>query len=131
MFKGKRLASDGTGQVCLSDIGNMSSPYYPTKAGDALVCVTEYAACCQEMDGTPGGMGQWYINGVEVPDLITMDSNAASYRNRGTGMVRLNVRAGHILTQAGDYCCRIPDSNGDMQKLCVQGTLGSLANYVH
>ena len=122
MFMGKTLVN-GTGQVCVSDIGLGSDN--PTEAGDALVCVTDNTMCCRGVDGVTGGVGEWFINGVLVPGL-TMMPDAVAFRNRGTGLVRLNVRTGHPEIQAGDYCCIIPDSNGVTQILCVRGTTGNI-----
>ena len=117
---------NGTSQICVSDIGLGSDD--PTEAGDALVCVTKNTNCCRGGDGgSPGGVGEWFINASIVPGLIAMP-NAIAFRNRGTGLVRLNVRAGDTLTQVGDYCCEIPDPNGVTQILCVHGVTGELSN---
>ena len=110
------------GQVCVTNIGQSSDN--PTEAGDALVCVTTYARCCRGADREPdGAVGEWSINGTMIPGL-TMMPNATTFRNRGTGLVRLNVRTGHTETRTGTYCCEIPDSSGVTQTLCVQGVTG-------
>ena len=122
LFKGMIL-TNGSGQVCVSDIGLGSDN--ATEAGDALVCVTENTMCCRDGDGSPGGVGEWFINGSRVPGSYE-EPNAAVFRNRGTGLVRLNVQSNNTSTQVGDYCCEIPNCSGDTQRLCVRGTLGNI-----
>ena len=121
MLMGKTLVN-GTGRFCVSDIGLGSD--IPTEAGDALVCVTDNTTCCRNADGSPGGVGEWYIDGLRVPGSFE-ELHEIVFRNRGTGLVRLNVLSGHTLTQVGDYCCEIPDCSGIIQRLCVRGTTGN------
>ena len=116
------MLTNGTGQFCVRDIGLGSDS--ATEAGDALVCVTENTMCCRDGDGSPGGVGEWFINGSRVPGSYEK-SYEIMFRNRGTGLVRLNVQSNHTSTQVGDYCCEIPDYNGVTQRLCVHGTLGN------
>ena len=122
LFMGVTLVN-GTSQICVRDIGLGSDN--ATEAGDALVCVTENTMCCRTVDG--GSHGHWFINGIAVPGL-NLIPNAIVFRNRGTGLVRLNVQSGDTLTQVGDYCCEIPDPNGVTQRLCVHGVTGELSN---
>ena len=117
------MLTNGSGQVCVSDIGLGSDN--ATEAGDALVCVTENTTCCRNADGSPGGVGEWFINGSRVPGSYEK-SYEIMFRNRGTGLVRLNVQSNHTSTQVGDYCCEIPNCSGDTQRLCVRGTLGNI-----
>ena len=124
MFMGKEL-TNGTGQICVRDIGLGSDS--ATEAGDALVCVTDNTMCCRNADGSPGGVGEWFMNEMMVPALTAMPS-ANVFRNRGTGLVRLNVLSGHTLTQVGDYCCEIPNFSGVKRRLCVHGVTGELSN---
>ena len=100
----------------------------PTEAGDALVCVTENTACCRTADGAARfGVGEWFINRVAVPGIAFVP-NATVFRNRGTGLVRLNVQSGDTLQQVGEYCCEIPDNSGVTQRLCLHGVTGELSN---
>ena len=124
MFMGVELVN-GTGQICVSDIGLGSDDL--TEAGDALVCVTDNTTCCRADDGSPGGVGEWFINEMMVPGLTVMPSEIV-FRNRGTGLVRLNVQSGDTLQQVGEYCCEIPDNSGVTQRLCVHGVTGELSN---
>ena len=88
LFMGATLLVNGSGKVCVNDIGLGSDD--PTEAGDALVCVTDNTMCCRGVDGAFGGVGEWSINGMIVPGLF-MSPNTTVHRNRGTGLVRLNV----------------------------------------
>ena len=99
LFMGATLLVNGTGKVCVSDIGHGSDD--PTEAGNALVCVTDNTMCCRGVDSTSVGMGEWFINEMIVPGLF-MSRNTKIYKNRGTGLVRLNVVAGNTLKQIGD-----------------------------
>ena len=120
MLMGKTLVN-GTGRFCVRDIGLGSDN--ATEAGDALVCVTENTMCCRDADGSFGGVGEWFINGVVVPGLTAIP-DAVVFRNRGTGLVRLNV-VSTTSVPVGDYCCEIPDLSGIIQRLCVHGTTGN------
>ena len=59
LFMGVTLVN-GTGKICVSDIGHGSDD--PTEAGDALACVTDNTMCCRGVDGAFGGVGEWSIN---------------------------------------------------------------------
>ena len=97
--------------VTLEDIGE----------GDAaaLLCVTDLTACCRSGD-TPAGMGalgDWFFpNGTAVPNTIVGFGGGGTsgvpiiwefYRNRGSGVVRMNRRGGGV---DGIYHCEIPVS---------------------
>ncbi len=119
--------TNGSSQICLTDIGDQPSVSTTpdTVAGNALVCNTTYSNCCRGADGTPGGTGEWILpNGNPVEGTLTMPL-PLFYRNRGTGLVRLNVQPGAaLLNLTGQFCCIIPDDNNIQTTLCVTITLG-------
>ena len=125
-LKGNRLNSSSV--VILTDIGEqLSGTQEPdTVRGDALVCVTNYTDCCRGADGSPGGVGRWFFpDDVEVPGIGGEVQHNGIYRNRGTGLVRLNRQANSPLEVDGQYCCEIPVSPTNMERLCV--TIGELS----
>ncbi len=125
--------TSGISQVCLSDIGeqltqdiyNQSDGIPDTVEGTALVCVTNNRNCCRPVDNPNGGVvGDWTINGFQAPSFFG-NPRPRIYRNRGTGLVRINYRpsaegADPPLVLTGEYCCTIPDMSGVMQTLCVE-----------
>ncbi len=136
-FMGQELTNSSS-EVCLTDIGQQPSvsttPTTPdTVEGDALVCRTTNSTCCRSADGTPGGTGEWIQPNGDLVAGTQMGSLPLLYRNRGTGLVRLNVQPqaeqSNILT--GQYCCTIPDNAQPISMqttLCVTITLGELHN---
>ncbi len=127
---GNELTS-GISQVCLSDIGEQLSRANGMVGvpdiveGPALVCATNNPNCCRPVDNpNPGGFGEWTINGFTAPG-INADPLPRIYRNRGTGLVRINYRpnaegTNPPLLLIGQYCCMIPDMSGVFQTLCVE-----------
>ncbi len=120
--------TNGSSQVCLTDIGQQPavSTTPDTVEGDALVCRTTNPTCCRGADGTPGGTGEWiFPNGNPVVGTLTMPLPLL-YRNRGTGLVRLNIQPGAEQTSGltGQYCCILPGDNNIQTTLCVTITLG-------
>ena len=79
--------------------------------GNALLCVTD-GACCTN----PNRAGEFYYpNG----DVVRIDGSGDDlYRNRGTGMIRLNRRNG-ATSPIGTYTCEIPDSNRELQTIFI------------
>ena len=121
-FKENRLNSSSV--VLLTDIGEqLSGPASEndTVRGDALVCVTDFPTCCRVADGSgTTGVGRWlFPGGDEVPGIGGSMTNIGIYRNRGTGLVRLNRQADSTQMSIGDYCCELPDRDGDTQRVCV------------
>ncbi len=120
----------GISQVCLSDIGEQLPRANPTagvpdrEEGPALVCVTDNRNCCRPVDNPNGGeVGDWTINGYpNVPGMNGGPPAPLLYRNRGTGLVRINARPGveDAVGVTGQYCCLIPDMSGATQRLCVE-----------
>ncbi len=127
--------TDGISQVCLSDIGEQLSPTMAmvgvpdTEEGPTLVCVTDNPNCCRTVDNdSNGAMGDWTINRFPAPG-IAADPPPRIYRNRGTGLVRINYRpnaedADLAVIITGKYCCTAPDMSSVMKTLCVNVTLG-------
>ncbi len=127
-LRGQELTSGS--QVCLSNIGeqlsraNASDGIPDTVEGTALVCVTNNRNCCRPVDNpNGGGVGEWIVNGFRVFGM-NENPSARIYRNRGTGLVRINYRPGVEgadldVGVTGQYCCMIPDMSGVMQTLCV------------
>ncbi len=124
---GQELTS-GISQVCLSDIGEQPSRANATMGvpdtveGPALVCVTNNRNCCRPVDNpNGGGVGDWTINGFPAPGINAVPL-ARVYRNRGTGLVRINAQSGieDAVGVIGQYCCTIPDMSGVFQELCVE-----------
>ncbi len=90
--------TSGISLVCLRDIGeqlsraNATVGVPDTVEGTALVCVTNNPNCCRPVDNPNGGaVGEWTINGFIIPG-INADPSSRLYRNRGTGLVRINHR---------------------------------------
>ena len=127
---GQELTS-GISQVCLSDIGEQLTRANATAGvpdfveGPALVCVTNNPNCCRPVDNPNlGPVGEWTVNRFRV---LGMNENPSArlYRNRGTGLVRINYRpsaegADPPLVLIGEYCCTIPDMSGVFRTLCVE-----------
>ena len=124
-FKGNRL--NNSSKVILTDIGEqLSGTQEPdTMRGDALVCVTNYTPCCRKSDGADGAAGGWlFPNGDAVPG--TLMQHVGIYRNRGTGLVRLNRQVNSTQETIGQYCCKIPVTDlTNLETLCV--TIGELS----
>ena len=122
-LNGTRLNNSSV--ILLTDIGEqLSGPTSEpdTVRGDALVCVTDNPNCCRVADGSAGttGVGEWlFPGGDEVPGIGGSATNMGIYRNRGTSLVRLNRQADSTQMSIGDYCCELPDRDGDTQRVCV------------
>ena len=84
--------------VTLEDIG---------EDDDALLCITNYTACCRSTDTGGPALGDWYFpNETTVPsETATSGEDWDFYRSRGQMMVRMNRRRGGV---EGIYCCVIP-----------------------
>ena len=85
--------------VMLEDIG---------VGGDALLCITNYTACCQ-FKGTV--LGNWFFpNATRVPSDTVNETSGEKwdfYRTRGQMVVHLNRRRGG---EEGIYRCEIPNA---------------------
>ena len=89
--------------VTLEDIG---------EGGDALLCVTNFTACCRSASGSR--IGNWvFPNGSRVP---TIHSSLGIYRTRGEMVVQLQRTRGG---EEGIYRCEIPDSRSVIQSVYI------------
>ena len=82
-----------------------------------LLCNTDRSDCCRVSNGAP--QGQWYFPDPPGDQVIIEDMRTGDffYRDRGTGVVRLNRRGNP--TERGRFRCEIPDINGDVVNLYV------------
>ena len=84
------------------------------KDDDALLCHTDKRDCCGEYSNRAG---EWYFpNGAKVG--VEGISEDEFYRDRGTQVVRLNLRQG-TSTERGLFRCEVPDSINVMQTVYV------------
>ncbi len=132
-FMGVEL-TDNISRVCLSDIGEQPPPANitvgvpDTEEGPALVCVTDNPNCCRPVDTSgSGAMGDWTLNRVFAVPGSKDAPESRIYRNRGTGLVRMNYRpnvegADLAVIVTGEYCCTVPDMNNVSQIRCVEVT---------
>ena len=91
--------------VILEDIG---------EGRDALLCITNYTACCNS-HYTGENMGNWFFpNGTKVPNET--GTSGDFYRSRGQMVVRLHRRRGG---EEGIYRCEIPDAMNTKQTIYI------------
>ena len=95
--------------VTLEDIG---------VKGDALLCMTNFIACCKSVNGT--ALGSWaFPNGTKVPsEIVNYDTGLEwdFYRDRGQMVVHMRRRRGG---EEGIYRCEIPDSINVTQTIYI------------
>ena len=74
---------------------------------DALLCLTNYTACCRSDNETVSALGNWFFpNGTTVPAVNESSHQQWDfYSDRGQMVVRLNRRRGGV---EGIYRCEIP-----------------------
>ncbi len=85
----------------------------------SLTCHTDSTTCCRGVDNeiSSGGNGEWmFSNGNEITENSVTGSGF--YWSRHFKVLRL-YRQGDIQTPLGTYCCRIPDSSGEMRTFCA------------
>ncbi len=89
-----------------------------TTIDTSLTCHTDSTTCCRGIDKDPSsnmGTGEWlFPSGTR----IVRNSVTGFYWSRYHQVVRL-YRQGDIQTPLGHYCCRIPDSGGEMRTFCA------------
>ena len=93
--------------VILEDIG---------EGDDALLCITNYTACCRSSDTGGNGfvLGNWFFpNGTRIPPS---DKQWDFHRTRDQMVVYLHRRRGGA---EGIYRCLIPDTFGLIQSLYI------------
>ena len=94
---------------------------------DALLCITELSACCQQVhtNDTGSALGNWFFpNGTIVPSEVVYGTTGLQfdiYRTRGHSMVLLHRRKGGV---NGIYRCEIPDALGVIQTIYIEATTG-------
>ncbi len=90
-----------------------------TKNDTSLTCHTDSTTCCRGLHNPDGniGFGEWLF-----PNRMQIARNRVTgsgfYWSRNYQVVRLH-RQGDIQTPLGTYCCRIPDSGGEMRTFCA------------
>ena len=85
---------------------------------NALLCHTDKADCCTNMRGQVRA-GEWYFEDMRVGPLGNPTRNNLFYRNRGTRVVRLNLRGSPPRSERGRFRCTVPDANNITQTLFV------------
>ena len=66
------------------------------------------------------GTGEWlFPNGTSISqNRVTGSSTSGFYWSRDYQVLRL-YRQGDTRTPLGTYCCRLPDSGGEMRTFCA------------
>ena len=94
--------------MILEDIGD---------GDDALLCITNYTACCRPpytSEMGPQALGNWfYPNGTRVQ---SSDAQWDFHRTRGQMVVHLHRRRGGV---EGIYRCEIPDAMNVNQTIYI------------
>ena len=97
-----------------------------TTSNTGLQCITDRMPCC----GTPPNrFGEWYFpDEVTVPSIV--GAPTTFYRNRGDdGTVNLNRLNTNVFTPTGLFCCEVPNTLNDMQRVCAN--ISELVKYLH
>ncbi len=88
-----------------------------TTNNTSLTCHTNSTTCCRGRDNPRGGSGEWLF-----PNGTTISRNSVTgsgfYYRRFHQVLSL-YRRGDIQTPLGTYCCKIPDSGGEMRTFCA------------
>ena len=82
----------------------------------ALLCVTDLIQCCHGDDRPAGPLGEWFYPDRSL--IRVKDSGDDIYRNRGTGIVRLN-RRNNATSPTGQFCCVVPDATLTNRITCI------------
>ena len=95
--------------VMLEDIGQND---------DALLCITNYTACCRPPYTGGLALGNWFFpNGTTVPsETATSGEEWDFFRTRDQMMVRLHRRRDGV---EGIYRCEIPDAINVTQTIYI------------
>ena len=84
----------------------------------ALLCITDLLECCHSGDtpGEGGPLGKWFYPNESLVQV--KDRGDDFYRNRGTGVVRLN-RRNNATSPTGQFCCVVPDATLTNRTTCI------------
>ena len=87
--------------------------------GSSLVCHTDLASCCRQLDsGVEGGLGEWhYPNGLFV-GLNRAEDHDHLYISRDQMAISLNHRGDTTNVPGGVYCCVVPTTRGQ-ETMCA------------
>ncbi len=93
-----------------------------TTNNTSLTCHTDSTSCCRGIDNGDSsllvGTGEWlFPNGTSVVRRKRVPGDGFYY-TRFHQVLRL-YRQDDIQTPLGTYCCRIPDSGGEMRTFCA------------
>ena len=81
---------------------------------DALLCVTNYTACCRPNGTGWPAVGNWFFpNGTRV---LSVGEQWDFYRTRGQMVVRMHRRRDGV---EGIYHCKIPDTMNVIQTIYI------------
>ena len=84
---------------------------------DALLCVTNYTACCRSNGTVWPAFGNWFFpSGTRVPSDNANRTQRDFYRTRGQMVVRMHRRRGGV---EGIYHCKIPDTMDVTQTIYI------------
>ena len=85
---------------------------------DALLCMTNFNACCQaSYTETGSALGNWYFpNRTRISVNVTSEEQRDIYDTRNQSVVRLNRRSGGV---EGIYRCEIPVSMNVTQTIYI------------
>ena len=94
---------------------------------DALLCITNYTACCHNRYTGGRALGNWYFpNGARVHSVPSSGEKRDFYRTRDHMMVRMHRRRGGV---EGIYRCEIPDTFGFIQTLYIRVYLANTGEW--
>ena len=79
--------------------------------GDALLCMTNFTACCGDENGSV--FGNWFFPNAS---RVFSQTSEDFYRTRGQMVVHLNRRRDGV---EGIYRCEIPDSMNVKQTIYI------------
>ncbi len=89
--------------VRLSEIG---------EGNNALLFHTDYSSCCQAQRS-----GECYQPNGELVKVRAQGDQL--FRNRGNQLLRLNGRSSGNAVESGLYCCEVPTSADETDRICV------------
>ncbi len=103
-LKGETYTSNA--EIAITEVGEDSN---------ALLCRTDKTDCCGSKPGETR-QGEWFYPNNTI--VGTASSGGDFYRNRGTGVVRLNRRNG-ATQPTGLYCCQVASRADPNARICI------------